>query len=147
MPPTWRLAETMSDPQTAAPCLVAIAAPIALDADLSERAGLPLQLSDGHIEPGPDVLVEEDLVRRLSEMLDVVADEDGTDGSRLEYRMLNGVRRSEDAHLADLPLRYELTAMFGRPIGWEAAKTLGHVHVRPAGHVDRLPRGRRSPAR
>ncbi len=123
----------MPDPLAATPTPVAIATPIALDADLSERAGLPLLLSDGGIEPGPDVLVEEDLVRRLSEMRDVVADEAGTDGSRLEYRMLNGVRRSEDAHLAGLPLRYELTAMLGRPIGWEAAKTLGHVHVRPPG--------------
>ncbi len=47
--------------------------------------------------------------------------------------MLNGVRREEDAQLDDHALRYELTAMIGRPIGWEAAKTAGHVHVRPPG--------------
>lgn len=112
---------------------VTIAAPVALDADLTDRAGLPLALIAGRIIPGADVLVEEDLVRRLAEMRDVVADRIGHHGRRVEYRMLNGVRRAEDAHLEDLPLRYELTAMIGRPIGWETAKTLGHVHVRPDG--------------
>lgn len=112
---------------------VAIAAPISLDADLTDRAGLPLALRAGRIVPGADVLAEEDLVRRLADMRDVLADGVGRQGRRIEYRMLNGVRRAEDAHLADLPHRYELTAMTGRPLGQEAAKTLGHVHVRPAG--------------
>jgi len=112
---------------------VAIAAPVALDADLSGRAGLPLALQAGRIVPGPGVLVEEDLVRRLADMRDVLADGVGRRGRRIEYRMLNGVRRTQDDHLVDLPLRYELTAMTGQPIGWEAAKTLGHVHVRPRG--------------
>jgi glucose-6-phosphate isomerase len=112
---------------------VTITAPIALDADLSERAGLPLRLQDGLLQPGPDVLVEEDLERRLVEMRDVLGDDDVRPDDRVEYRMLNGVRRAADSSLADLPLRYELTAMTGRPVGWEAAKTLGHVHVRPTG--------------
>jgi len=112
---------------------VAIASPIALDGDLSARAGLPLALTEGRIRPGADVVVEEDLVRRLADMRDVVADGVGRRGRRVEYQMLNGVRRDEDVHLASLPLRYELTAMSGPPIGWEAAKTLGHVHVRPPG--------------
>ncbi len=112
---------------------VAIAAPIAPDADLSARAGLPLALSAGRIRPGAGVVAEEDLVRRLADMRAVVADGVGRRGRRIEYRMLNGVRRREDTQLADLPLRYELTAMRGRPVGWEAAKTLGHVHVCPPG--------------
>jgi glucose-6-phosphate isomerase len=112
---------------------VAIAAPIALGGDLSARAGLPLALSEGRLRPGAGVVVEEDLVRRLAEMRDVVADGVGRRGRRVEYRMLNGVRHHDDAHLVSLPLRYELTAMMGRAMGWEAAKTLGHVHVRPAG--------------
>jgi glucose-6-phosphate isomerase, archaeal len=112
---------------------VDIASPIALDADLADRAGLPLKLKAGRMVPGADVLVEEDLVRRLADMRDVLADGAGHQGRSIAYRMLNGVRRAEDDHLADLPLRYELTAMTGRPIGWEAAKTLGHVHVRPQG--------------
>lgn len=112
---------------------VAIAAPIDADADLSVRAGLPLTLSAGRIRPGAGVVAEEDLVRRLADMRAVVADSVGRHGRRIEYRMLNGVQRSEDAQLADLPLRYELTAMHGRPVGWEAAKTLGHVHVCPPG--------------
>jgi glucose-6-phosphate isomerase, archaeal len=57
----------------------------------------------------------------------------GRRARRIEYRMLNGVRHEADEHLDGLPLRYELTAMTGRPIGWEAAKTAGHVHVRPRG--------------
>jgi glucose-6-phosphate isomerase len=112
---------------------VAIAAPIDADADLSVLAGLPLALSAGRIQPGAGVVAEEDLVRRLADMRAVVADGVGRHGRRIEYRMLNGVQRSEDAQLADLPLRYELTAMLGRPVGWEAAKTLGHVHVCPPG--------------
>ena len=112
---------------------VHIASPVALDADLTDRAGLPLALKAGRIVPGADVLVEEDLVRRLADMRDVLADGVGRRGRRIEYRMLNGVRAAADTHLDDLSLRYELTAMAGRPLGWEAAKTLGHVHVRPPG--------------
>ena len=112
---------------------VAIAAPIDLAADLTARAGLPLTLRAGRIHHGADVLVEEDLVRRLADMRDVVADSVGRRGRRIEYHMLNGVRTREDAHLAGLSLRYELTALAGHPIGWEAAKTLGHVHVCPPG--------------
>jgi glucose-6-phosphate isomerase, archaeal len=112
---------------------VAIAAAIALDADLTDRAGLPLSLTDGRILPGADVVVEEDLVRRLVEMREVVADDIGDQEDRVVYQMLNGVRHEQDIELTDLPLRYELTALDGRPFGWEAAKTLGHVHVRPAG--------------
>lgn len=110
---------------------VTIASPIALDADLTDRAGLPLALSTGRIVPDPGLFVEEDLVRRLADMRDVLADGVGRKGRRIAYRMLNDVRVSADAHLADLPLRYELTAMTGRPVGWEAAKTLGHVHIAP----------------
>jgi glucose-6-phosphate isomerase, archaeal len=112
---------------------VSIAAPIAPAADLSARAGLPLTLRAGRIRHGADILAEEDLVRRLADMRDVLADGVGRRGRRVEYHMLNGVRHREHAHLADLPLRYELTALAGRPIGREAAKTLGHVHVCPPG--------------
>jgi len=117
----------MTDPR------VAIASDIAPAADLAERAGLPLTLRDGRIRHGEDVLAEEDLVRRRADMRDVLADGVGRGGRRVEYHMLNGVRQREDAHLADLPLRYELTALAGRALGWEAAKTLGHVHVCPPG--------------
>jgi glucose-6-phosphate isomerase len=111
---------------------VDIATPIAMDTDLTERAGLPLRLRDGLLRPGPGVLVEEDLERHLSDMRAVLGD-DIPVTDRVEYRMLNGVRRAEDDGLADLPLRYELTAMTGRPLGWESAKTIGHVHVCPPG--------------
>jgi glucose-6-phosphate isomerase len=112
---------------------VAIASPIDMNADLSSRAGLPLALAAGRIRPGADVVIEEDRVRRLADMRDVIADGVGRRGRRVEYQMLNGVRHHDDAHLVSLPLRYELTAMMGRAIGWEAAKTLGHVHVCPPG--------------
>jgi glucose-6-phosphate isomerase len=112
---------------------VDIAAPIASDADLSERAGLPLRLTGGDLRPGRGLLIEEDAVRRLADMRDVLAEPVGRRGRHAEYRMLNGVRRPEDHGLDGLGLRYELTAMRGRPNGWEAAKSLGHVHVSPPG--------------
>ena len=110
-----------------------IVAPIAATVDLSDRAGLGLALRRGAAGLGSDVVVEEDRVRRLSELAPVLADPVGRRGRRVEYRMLNGVRRAGDTALRDLPLRYELTVMGGRPIGSEAPKTFGHVHVRPAG--------------
>ena len=115
------------------PTRVSIAAPIARSADLTSRTGLPLALRGGRVHLGPGVLVEEDRLRHLSELGRVTAEPPGRRGRRIEYRMLNGVRRPADTHLDGLPLRYELTAMTGRPIGWEAAKTAGHVHVRPSG--------------
>ncbi len=45
----------------------------------------------------------------------------------------NGVRRDQDSDLDGLPWRYELTAMTGASLGWEAAKTAGHTHVRATG--------------
>lgn len=110
-----------------------IASPIAASADLSIRAGIALSLHSGVAELGPDLLVEEDRVRRLAELAPVVAEPVGRRGRRIEYRMLNGVRRAQDTGLQELPLRYELTIMGGRPIGSEAAKTFGHIHVRPPG--------------
>jgi glucose-6-phosphate isomerase len=112
---------------------VTIAAPISEDADLGELAGLPLTLRRGRLHLGPGVLAEEDLVRRKEQMREVLAAGVGRQGRRIQYQMLNGVRRAEDEHLDGLPLRYELTAMRGSPLGWEAAKTLGHVHVSPPG--------------
>jgi glucose-6-phosphate isomerase, archaeal len=112
---------------------VSIAPDIAHDSDLSQGAGLPLLLRRGDLRPGPGVIAEEDAVRRLAQMRDVLAEPVGRRGRHIEYRMLNGVRRAEDDDLDGLPLRYELTAMRGRPNAWEAAKTLGHVHVSPPG--------------
>jgi glucose-6-phosphate isomerase len=112
---------------------VTIRAPISADAELSELAGLPITLRRGRLHLGLGVVAEEDLVRRKAEMRDVLAAGVGRQGRRIEYQMLNGVRRTEDAHLEALSLRYELTAMPGAPLGWEAAKTLGHVHVAPPG--------------
>jgi len=110
-----------------------IASPIPATVDLSIRAGIALSLRRGVAELGPDLLVEEDRVRRLAELAPVLAEAVGRRGRRVEYQMLNGVRRAQDSGLQDLPLRYELTIMGGRPIGSEAAKTYGHVHVRPPG--------------
>jgi oxalate decarboxylase/phosphoglucose isomerase-like protein (cupin superfamily) len=118
---------------------VSIAAPIARSADLTSLTGLPLTLRAGQARLGPSLLVEEDKVRRLSELGRVTAEPPGRSGRRIEYQMLNGVRQSGDSHLDGLALRYELTAMAGRPIGWEAAKTAGHVHVRPAGSATGYP--------
>lgn len=110
-----------------------IASPIAATADLSSRAGIALSLRSGVAKLGPDLLVEEVRTRRLAELASVVAEPIGRRGRRVEYRMLNGVREADATRLHGLPLRYELTTMGGRPIGSEAAKTFGHVHIRPAG--------------
>lgn len=112
---------------------ITIASHVPASADLTTMAGIPLELEDGRLRTGPGLLVEEDLVRRLDELSKVTAEPITEDAERLEYRMLNGVRRQEDRRLEQLPLRYELTAMVGHAIGREAAKTAGHVHVRPAG--------------
>ena len=101
------------------------------EADLTARAGLPIRLAGGRLHPGEGVVVEEDLVRRRWQMRDVLAAGVGRQGRRVEYHMLNGVRTVADRQLERLHLRYELTAMLGLPLGWEAAKTLGHVHVAP----------------
>ena len=45
-----------------------IASPIAATADLSSRAGIALSLRNGVAELGPDLLVEEDRVRRLADL-------------------------------------------------------------------------------
>lgn len=111
----------------------AIALPIAATADLSSRAGIALSLRGGVARLGPDLLVEDDRIRRLAELAPVTAEPVGRRGRRVEYRMLNGVREADDTRLQGHPLRYELTIMGGRPIGSEAAKTFGHVHIRPAG--------------
>lgn len=118
---------------------VSIAAPIARSADLTSLTGLPLALRAGRVRLGPGLRVEEDRVRRLSELARVTAEPPGRSGRRIEYQMLNGVRQPDDSHLDGLALRYELTAMAGRPIGWEAAKTAGHVHIRPAGSATGYP--------
>ena len=110
-----------------------IASPIAATADLSSHAGIKLSLRNGVAELGPDLLVEEDRVRRLADLAPVVAEPVGRRGRRVEYRMLNGVRRADDTCLQGLRLRYELTIMGGRPVGSEAAKTFGHAHIRPVG--------------
>jgi glucose-6-phosphate isomerase, archaeal len=110
-----------------------IASPIAATADLSTRAGIALSLRSGVARLGPSLFVEEDRIRRLAELAPVRVDPVGRHGRRVEYRMLNGVREADDIRLQGNPLRYELTIMGGRPIGSEAAKTFGHVHVRPAG--------------
>ncbi|MGD8487322.1 MAG: glucose-6-phosphate isomerase family protein, partial [Chloroflexota bacterium] len=112
---------------------ITIARQVHGSADLTTMAGIPLELEEGRLRTGPGVLVEEDLARRLHELSKVTAEPIAEDGQRLEYRMLNGVRRQEDGRLEQLSLRYELTAMAGHAIGREAAKTAGHVHVRPAG--------------
>jgi len=102
-------------------------------ADLSMVSGLDVSLEDGALRPGADLVIEEDFVRPLSALAKVLAAPIEAPGDRSEYRMLNGVRREQDSHLDGLPWRYELTAMTGAPLGWEAAKTAGHTHVRAAG--------------
>ena len=119
---------------TASPIVIADGIPTS--ADLTAIAGIPLELNDSSISTGPDVLAEEDFVRHLDELATVAAEPITEDGQRVEYRMLNGVRAPKRRRISpDLSLRYELTAMIGRPLGWEAAKTLGHVHVQPPGSL------------
>ena len=127
---------------------VSIAAPVARSADLTSWTGLPLALRAGRARLGPDLLVEEDRVRRLSELARVTAEPSGRSGRRIEYRMLNGVRQPADTHLDGLrpPLRADRDGAGARSAG-RRPRPLGHVHVRPPGLRHRLSRGRRGPPR
>lgn len=102
-------------------------------ADVRAGAGVELRLRARVLSLPRQVVVEEAAARRLAELRAVVAGPVHGTGRRVEYRMWNGVRAVGDGHLSGLALRYELTQMNGRPLGAEAAKTFGHVHVRPSG--------------
>ena len=125
---------------------VAIADAIALDADLTDRAGLPLGLTDGRIRPGADVVVEEDLVRRLSDMREVVADDIGRRGAprRLPHAQRRPPRAGHRARGPAAPLRahrprWPTHRLGGRQDPWARARATG-------GRAHRLSRGRRGPS-
>lgn len=100
--------------------------------ELSAPAGLPVGTVRGRPAVGADVLVEEWGTRRLGALAAVAASPIRLATRRIQYWMLNGVVRARDAGRADPTLRYELTYMADRPIGWERPKSAGHAHGRPS---------------
>jgi glucose-6-phosphate isomerase, archaeal len=99
--------------------------------NLESLSGLPIQMNaSGQITFGPDIVVEENLVRLLDELTPVaLAPEVCRGREETVYYMYNGIhRRGDAAILADMPLRYELTLIPPRRIGREYIKTHGHLH-------------------
>ncbi len=78
------------------------------------------------------VRVESRGVRRVADLIPVTGAMPGrTPGTRIQYWTFGGVADAEHHdHLSRLPVSYDLTFIPDRPIGWERAKTHGHVHVR-----------------
>ena len=95
-------------------------------------AGLPVGLTRHRPAVGDGVQVEERRARRLGELASVSATSISPASRRLQYWMLNGVALSHDVARIDPRLRFELTYMADRPIGWERPKSAGHVHGRLA---------------
>ena len=100
--------------------------------ELAAAPGLPVGTVRGRPAVGADVLVEEWGTRPLGALAAVAASPIHVAARRVQYWMLNGVVRARDAGRIDPRLRYELTYMADRPIGWERPKTAGHVHGRPS---------------
>ena len=66
--------------------------------------------------------------RRLGALADVTAVPVSTSSRRIQYWTFSDLSRSDDLPSAALPVTYDLTFLSSRPVGWERAKTHGHVH-------------------
>ena len=95
-------------------------------------AGLPVGIARRRPAVGEGVRVEEWASRRLGELARVTVEPVSRASRRVQYWMLNGVALTDDLARIDPRLRFELTYMADRPIGWERPKTAGHNHGRPA---------------
>jgi len=101
---------------------------------LSERAGVDIQwASDGTLNFGADLIVDETFPRPRSRLRSVALDPDACEpADQTQYWMYNGIATTADrARLASTGMRYELTLMFPNALGRERAKTLGHLHSFP----------------
>lgn len=102
---------------------------------LTELAGLEMEwAADGTLTFPENVAVEEVQSRPLDRLRTVAFDPLAcTPPDRIQYWMYNGVvRRRDRERLARTGMRYGLTLLLPNAIGRERAKTLGHLHTRPA---------------
>lgn len=99
--------------------------------DLESLSGLPMSLNEaGELVFDPAIIIDESKVRLLDALTPVALDPEACRGSQeIAYYMYNGVYLQSDAsHLADAPLRYDLTLIPPRRLKHEFIKTLGHLH-------------------
>ena len=79
---------------------------------------------------GPSVRAERSGARRIGELVDVTAIEVSPTDRRVQYWTFSCVGAARDqGRLAGLPLVYDMTFLSSSPVGWERAKTHGHVHL------------------
>jgi oxalate decarboxylase/phosphoglucose isomerase-like protein (cupin superfamily) len=84
---------------------------------------------------GPTAAAETQGTRLVGGLAKVAAVDVLESDARVQYWTFGDVAGNHDrAHIADLPVMYDLTFLDSRPIGWEAAKTHGHVHT--SGHAE-----------
>ena len=98
---------------------------------LSAPAGIEIGLSQGRPAVGPGIRIDERATRRLCAMAPVSATPVSPSARRIQYWMLNGIVREEDASRVDPRLCYDFTYLPDRPVAWERCKTFGHSHPRP----------------
>ena len=108
--------------------------------DLTSAVGLAVFLDpeSGSLEFGPDVAVQTTGVRRISDLLSVLAVPDQATGreDEIAYRLYRGVRQSSDIDaFDDAGLRYDLVVTMPGEIGGELIKTAGHTHSHAADGV------------
>ncbi len=101
--------------------------------DLTSAVGLPVALDpdSGSLEFGADVAVQTTGVRRINDLLSVLAVPDQSAGREEEiaYRLYRGVHRTSDIDtFDDAGLRYDLVVTMPGEVGGELIKTAGHTH-------------------
>lgn len=102
--------------------------------DLSAAVGLNVRLDSksGSLEFGPDIAAQSTGIRRISDLLSVLANPDYAFGREEEtvYRLYRGVRLASDIdRFDDAGLRYDLVVTMPGEIGGELIKTAGHTHT------------------
>jgi len=93
-------------------------------------SGFAVTLVRGRPRLAPGFTAEHEGKRRYVDLASVAAVPPGRAGRRVQYWTFVGV--AEETHrdvMRQLPLSYDVTVMAARPMGWERAKTHGHVHV------------------
>lgn len=94
------------------------------------RRAFAISFVRGRPRLAPGFTAEHEGKRRYADLAAVAAVPPGRAGRRVEYWTFVGV--AEDTHreaLRQLPLSYDITVIAARPMGWERARTHGHVHA------------------
>lgn len=94
------------------------------------RRAFAVALERGRPRLVPGFTAEHEGRRRYADLAAVAAVPPGRASLRVQYWTFVGV--AEETHrdvVRRLPLSYDVTVIAARPMGWERAKTHGHVHV------------------